>query len=96
MHSGRISHTSRNLGAPPGWDHDKQGHCGHLAIRDVMTTAGPAMQSVWFPTPAEIERIKAGAPIYLTLIGMFHPPVAMDVGPVPDAAPDAAGQELPL
>jgi hypothetical protein len=81
--SGRITHTTRNIGAPPGWDHDKQGQCAHLAVRDVMTTAGPVtrMQSVWFPKPSEIERIKAGAPLHLTMLGVFHPPVALDVGP---------------
>ena len=42
------------------------------------------LQSVWFPMPTEIERIKQGAPIYLTVLGQIHPPVAMEVGPEPD------------
>jgi hypothetical protein len=41
------------------------------------------MTSAWFPTPEEIERIKEGAPIYLTVLGAVHPPVAMGVGPRP-------------
>jgi hypothetical protein len=88
VHSGRINHSTRTLGAPPGWDHDKQGQCGHLAIRDVMTMAGTAMQSVWFPTPGELERLKAGAPVYLTILGLVHPPVAMEVGRVPTIGGD--------
>ncbi|MCR4340138.1 MAG: hypothetical protein NUW01_09680 [Gemmatimonadaceae bacterium] len=85
MHTGRISGFTRFLGAPRDWDEAKDGHCGGLAIRDEKTTAGLGMTSAWFPTPEEIERIKAGAPIYLTVLGQVHPPVCMAVGSPPDA-----------
>ncbi len=41
------------------------------------------MTSAWFPTAEEIERISDGAPIYLTIVGAGHPPVAMSVAPRP-------------
>jgi hypothetical protein len=44
------------------------------------------MTSAWFPTEEEIARLRAGAPVYLTVIGESHPPVAMAVGPAPTVA----------
>ena len=85
MHSGRITGATRHLGAPEGWDKGRQGACGSLAVRDDDTSAGHGMTSAWFPTPAEIDRIARGAPIYLTIIGNDHPPVAMSVGATPDS-----------
>ncbi len=84
MISGRIAGETRNLGAPRGWNVEERGHCGSLAIRDEPTTAGPGMTSAWYPTAEEIARIAAGAPIYLTIIGQVHPPVAMSVGAASD------------
>lgn len=91
MHVGRILGATRNLGAPADWDKSKHGICGGLPIRDEPTTVGPGMTSAWLPTPEEIARISAGAPVYLTVLGQIHPPVSMAVGPAPDAyvAPNA-------
>ena len=80
----RISGTTRWLGAPVGWEPDAQGPCAHLAIRDVDTTAGPTMQSAWEPTPEELARLAAGAPIVLTIMGNVHPPVELRVGHPPN------------
>ncbi len=83
MQVGRINGAMRNLGAPADWNKGAQGPCGGLPVRDEMTTAGTGMTSAWFPTPEEVERIKAGAPICLTVLGSVHPPIAMGVGPAP-------------
>ena len=83
MHVGRITGMTRNLGAPPDWDAGKHGQCGHLPVRDEMTTAGQAMTSAWFSTVEELERLVRGAPIYLTVLGSVHPPVDVRVGQVP-------------
>lgn len=83
MMTGRIAHATRYLGAPRDWDKATEGPCGSLAIRDEQTTAGPGMTSAWQPTPDEIERIKAGASIHLTVLGTVHPPVSMSVGQPP-------------
>lgn len=84
MHVGRIVGATRNLGAPPGWEKEKHGACGGLPIRDELTTAGQGMKSAWFPTPEEIKRIAAGAPIHLFVLGTVHPPVYMRVGAKPE------------
>ena len=80
MHTGHIVGATRVLGAPIDWDKGAQGGCGGLPVRDDATTAGPGMTSAWFPTMEEIERIKAGAPIHLTVLGTVHPAVSMSVG----------------
>lgn len=80
MFVGRIMGATRTLGAPYSWDKAQQGHCGSLPIRDVETSAGPGMESVWFPTPEELTAIAAGAPIMLTILGQKHPPVSVNVG----------------
>lgn len=43
----------------------------------------PAMETAWHPTPDEIARIVAGAPVVLRVLGDQHPPVSVDVGEVP-------------
>ena len=80
----RIAGHTRYLGAPRGWEPETDGPCGHLAIRDEDTTAGRAMASAWEPTPDELERLKAGAPIILHVVGSVHPPVDVRVGAVPE------------
>jgi hypothetical protein len=71
----RIAGATRYLGAPAGWEPDKDGDCAHLAIADLQSAHGPRMVSAWEPTPAEIEAMKNGAPVYLQIVGTAHPPV---------------------
>ncbi len=83
MRAIRVAGMTRYLGAPPGWkDEGKQ--CGYLAIRDEKTNVGPAMTSAWELEPHEIEALAKGAPVYLTICGTAHPPVAMCIGRPPD------------
>jgi hypothetical protein len=57
-----------------------QGYKG-LSVLDRVNDAGqPYMITAWEPTPAEIARIAAGAPIYLHILGTGHPPVMLEVG----------------
>lgn len=61
-----------------------QGYLG-LPLRDETVDCSvngpiPTMVSAWEPTPDEIERIKAGAKIYLRVMGTAHPPVLIEVG----------------
>lgn len=71
----RIAGATRVLG-------QSQGFLG-LPVRDELLSDGsPAMITAWEPTPDEIARIVAGAPIYLTVIGYAHPPVKVEVGTV--------------
>lgn len=81
MQIGRISGATRVLG-------QSQGYLG-LPLRDVMVNSTvdgpetPAMETAWFPTPDEIVRINAGAPVILCVLGTAHPPVMISVGEVP-------------
>lgn len=78
----RIAGATRVIG-------QSQGFLG-LPLRDELrdvTIGGKvvkchAMVTAWEPTPDEIERIKAGAPIYLCVLGAAHPPVMLEVGTV--------------
>lgn len=83
MIAGRPMGTTRYLGAPPDWKPEEQGHCAYLAVADVDTSAGPAMLSVWEPTPEELGRLNAGAKVRLWVVGRVHPPVSLDVGQEP-------------
>lgn len=74
----RIEGTTRTLGK-------SQGYIG-LPLRDEMTdcTVGgegtPSMVTAWEPTPDELARLNAGAPVLLRVIGVAHPPVMIEVG----------------
>ncbi|KRR21899.1 hypothetical protein [Bradyrhizobium retamae] len=43
-----------------------------------------AMVTSWEPTPDEVAKIAAGAPVYLCGLGTDHPPVMLDVGEAPE------------
>lgn len=75
----RIAGATRYLGAPKGWEPEEDGHCGHLAILDMDVNGLPVMASVWEPTPAELERLNAGAKVTLFVVGQSHPPVSIEV-----------------
>lgn len=81
MQIGRIEGCTRVLGK-------SQGYLG-LPLRDEIincTVGGEGthvMVTAWFPTPDEIARINAGAPVHLRIVGTGHPPVMLTVGDVP-------------
>jgi len=91
MELGRIANATRVIGK-------SQGYIG-LPIRDVLvncTVNGentPAMETAWFPTPAELAAINAGAPIILRILGTGHPPVFMYTGGRPDLVISTNPQE---
>ncbi|ACS41623.1 hypothetical protein [Methylorubrum extorquens] len=76
----RISGTTRVLGKA-------QGYSG-LPVKDEpidMAFDGGVervnmMVTAWEPTPDELARLNAGAPILLHILGEAHPPVRMEVG----------------
>jgi len=82
MQIGRISGCTRTIGK-------SQGYLG-LPLRDVLTNCTvngpetPAMETAWFPTPAELAAINQGAPVILRVIGTGHPPVMLYAGDLPD------------
>ena len=78
----RTQHPSNNdvLGAPSGWDHERLA-CATLPITRTVRDGQAVVQSYWRPNDAEREAIQAGALIQLTVIGVSHPPLALEVVP---------------
>jgi hypothetical protein len=62
-----------------------QGYLG-LPIRDSNMDGAAVMESLWEPTPAELEKIVCGAPVLLWVMGTIHPPVLIGVGEPPSEA----------
>lgn len=76
MNSLPLSDATRRLGAPKNWDHESDGLCHTLEICD----RDGWMISAWQPSPAELDRIKSGQPIFLFIQGAVHPVVSLAVG----------------
>jgi hypothetical protein len=73
----RIEGATRVIG-------QSQGYLG-LPLRDVRIDCPvngrdtPAMDTSWSPTPDELERLNAGAPIHVRILGSMHPPIMLSV-----------------
>lgn len=82
MQPGMIRNHTRVVGK-------SQGYIG-LPIRDVTincTVNGantPAMETAWFPTPAELAALQAGAPVLVRILGTAPPPMFVETGDVPE------------
>lgn len=44
----------------------------------------PSMVTAWEPTPEEMAKLNAGAPVHLRILGSSHPPVMLTVGEPPE------------
>jgi hypothetical protein len=73
----RIAGATHYLGAPKGWEPEKDGPCCHLAVRVV---DGNVWESAWEPTPAELAALNAGGSVLLRVVG-GQPPVMLLVEP---------------
>jgi hypothetical protein len=86
----RIAGANAYPGAPKGWRPEKDGQCGHLAVR--VTKNGDEIawcESAWEPTPRELEMLNAGGQIILRVVG-WQVPVALYVESAPaDEAPSS-------
>lgn len=82
MQIGYVTGATRVLGKSQGYlglpVRDELIHC------DVGGEGTPSMVTAWFPTPDELDRLLAGAPIHLRLLGTAHPPVMIEVGQAPE------------
>ncbi|RZN30466.1 hypothetical protein [Bradyrhizobium sp. Leo121] len=74
----RIKGSTHYLGAPKGWDPDKDGPCLHLAVR--ASADGTRWESAWEPTPDELKALNEGSPVILRVVG-GQPPVMLYVEP---------------
>ena len=84
----RIANATFRLGAPKGWDEARDGVCAGL---DVLVRDGTCT-SCWEPTGDELERLAAGAKVYLTVVG-GQPPVALAVGDAPALAQEQSHEQ---
>jgi hypothetical protein len=93
MHIGRIEGAQRVLGKSQGYHglpvrEEAQNlgdlpHMLHVMGFNPVNGVCPTMQTVWFPTPDELDALAKGAPIYVTLVGVAHPPIRVSVGNAP-------------
>lgn len=85
-----IQHPSNNavLAAPPGV---AASECRALAITRVQYPDGmPAVRSYWRPSQAELAALAAGAVVQFECWGSTHPPIAIGVDGVEEAADDGS------
>jgi hypothetical protein len=76
-------HT-RYLGAPLGWNEQRDGPCGALSIHDMRDQQPAKMESCWELEGFEPISLALNlADIRLGVIGSGHPPVYMQVMPKP-------------
>lgn len=81
MQIGMIEGATRVIGK-------SQGYMG-LPIRDEVISCNvngdgtPAMVTAWTPTPEELEALNRGATVHVTILGIVHLPIMLDVGPTP-------------
>lgn len=79
----RIPGTTHVLGAPAGWDEQRDGTCGTLPIRLV---DGMCL-SAWEPTPDELAILNAGGSVILQVVG-GQPPVMLWAEPIQEPLPE--------
>lgn len=80
MMVGRIDGATRLLGKSQGFF--------VLPVRDEVIDERvvgptPSMVTAWEPTPEELAALNKGARVHVRLLGDMHPPIMVDVGPVP-------------
>lgn len=95
MQVGVIRGATRIVGRSQGYNglpiRDEVVHC------TVNGPETPAMITAWIPTPAELEALNAGAAVHVRILGHVPPPMAVEVGPLPDVddRESIAPQEAP-
>lgn len=73
-----TQHPSNNdvLRAPSGATVDE---CRPLPITRLFYGATPAVVSYWQPTAEQLALLAAGKPVWLSVLGHTHPPLAIGV-----------------
>lgn len=80
---GRIEGATHRYGQPKDWDEEKNGKCQTLPVRVHDVGGMQCMTSSWQPTPEELARLNAGAPVHLHIFSCVHPPVCLTVEDLP-------------
>jgi hypothetical protein len=76
----KFQHSSCNavLGAPPGHDQSLVA-VEALAITRATVDDVPVVLSFWKPNSQELARLMAGRAVVISILGMTHPPLKVDV-----------------
>ena len=82
-------YCNHTLARPPGTTEEE---CGDLPIMRTEISGNPVVASFWIPDPDEVERIRQGGPILLTVVGHTHPPLSITALPpeIPATPPSPA------
>jgi hypothetical protein len=76
----KLTDATRSMGKPSDWD-DSLGECQSLDIHDTVDEKdNPIMISAWALEEGELEKLAAGAPLFLRIYGTGHPVVALYAG----------------
>lgn len=86
MNPVKIAGETRSIGKPHNWEDATHGQCGALSVRDGVSVGLRTMASAWRPSEIELELLKAGHPLLLTIYGETHPVVSLGVGTTADLA----------
>lgn len=66
------------FGAPADWKPAVNGECGSLPVQIYYDGATvPHMKSCWKPTLAELDALRNGAAVCITIHAFEHPPIGM-------------------
>jgi len=68
--------TNMTLGKPQGWDEESYGPCQDIRVQ----IEGSYVTSCWQPDAEELERLNAGMPVFVRVVGHSMPPMLVEVG----------------
>lgn len=82
-----IKGANVSLGAPAGWNEDRDGPCGALPVRVTRTPQNTVnhCESAWMPDALDLQALNAGHAVILRVYG-GQPAVAVYVDRFPPAA----------
>jgi hypothetical protein len=81
MQIAHIEGASRTLGEAQGY---QPLPVRYAVLQHEDGSEVPVMSTAWTPSEKEIEALIKGASIHLHILGTAHPPVRVEVGPVPE------------
>lgn len=86
MEAIKVQGMNRDLQPPPDWNPETQGECVPLPVFAEVQNGNLLMTSAWQPNEDELEALRRGQPVALTIYGQYHPPLAVGVfEPAPES-----------
>lgn len=64
--------------SPKNWEEEKDGKCGDLPVFEGTDSRGHnVIVSAWQPSEKDLKRLNEGKPLFLQIVGIAQPPVAL-------------------